>query len=269
MQRQGATAAIRPSRLTAGLIVLLLASSPAVAEEGFSHDDWTAVLQRFVDDRGLVDYRGLAADRSVFDRYLQAIESCSPSSHPQRFPTREDRLAYYLNAYNAQVFNGVLARGPEEVSVWSGLISGLSFFVRMKIELGGESMSLKYLEDELIRDQFRDPRVHAALNCASISCPRLPRRAFDPRRLDAELDAAMREFVEARRNCAVDDRTRTVRLSKIFDWFASDFLGYERSEGNARPRILDYVNRYRDPDAQVPTDYKVEYLAYDKGINKQ
>jgi Protein of unknown function, DUF547 len=254
---------------TAGLTVTLLALSPAAAEEAFSHEDWTAVLQHFVDDLGRVDYDGLAADRAVFDRYLEAIRSQGPNSRPERFPTREDRLAYYLNAYNALVFDGVLARGPEKVSVWSGTISGLAFFVRMKVRLDGEEMSLKHLEDDLIREQFRDPRVHAALNCASISCPRLPRRAFDPERLDSELDAAMREFVAAPSNCRVDDGDKIVRLSKIFDWFSADFVDYERSQGVARPRVTDYVNRYREADAQIPAGYKIKYFDYDKAVNRQ
>lgn len=254
---------------TAVLAAMFLTPPPAAAGEPFSHQDWTAVLEQFVDDRGLVDYDGLAADRASLDRYVQALESVSPTSHPERFPTREDRLAYYLNAYNARVFHGVLARGPEKVSVWSGLISGLSFFVRMKIILGGESMSLKHLEDDLIREPFQDPRVHAALNCASISCPPLPRRAFDPQQLDAQLDAAMRGFVADPRNCSIDADRRTVHLSKIFDWFAGDFLGYERARGNARPTIIDYVNRYREPDAQIPAGVKVKYFDYDKGINRQ
>jgi hypothetical protein len=249
--------------------MLLALTTTAGAEEPFSHDDWTAVLEKFVDDRGLVDYESLAGDRAVFDRYIAAIEHSGPESHPQRFPSREDRLAYYLNAYNAQVFKGVLARGPEPTSVWRGLVSGLNFFVRMKIKIGGETMSLKRLEDKLIREQFEDPRVHAALNCASISCPRLPRKAFDPRQLDEELEAAIREFVADPRHCSVDPSRKMVQLSKIFDFFPSDFLDYEKSHGNTKPNMIDYVNRYRASDMQVPRSYKVKYLRYDKGINKQ
>ena len=181
---------------------LLVLSPVAAAVEPFSHDDWTAVLQEFVDDHGLVDYEGLAADRAVFDRYVTAIRSTSPKSHPEIFPSRAESLAYYINAYNAQVFHGVLARGPEPDSVWTGMVSGLNFFVRMKVEIGGEPMSLKRLEDHLIREQFQDPRAHAVLNCASISCPRLPRQAFTPERLDEQLDTAMRQFVADPRHCA-------------------------------------------------------------------
>ena len=112
-----------------------------------------------------------------------------------------------------------------------------------------------------------DPRVHAALNCASLSCPRLRREAFEGSTLEETLDAAMAEFVGEVRNCTVNDASRTVTLSRIFNWFASDFVGGGR-EGKAKA-LIDYVNRYRPPDAQIPRDYRVTFFKYDKRINKQ
>jgi hypothetical protein len=251
-------------------LALVCVSLTAAADLHFSHQEWTTVLQRFVDERGFVDYDGLAKNRETFDSYIERLERTSPESEPDRFSTRDDRLAYYINAYNAQVFAGVLARGPEQVSVWKGgLISGYRFFVKQKIELGGRTMSLKHLEDKVIRARFQDPRIHAALNCASISCPRLPQEAFLAETLDQQLDAAMREFVAEKRHVEVDNTRKTVRLSKIFDWFKGDFLDYERSQGNKSPNLLDYINRYQGSGAQLPRDYKVEFLPYDKGINQQ
>ncbi|MCH9648889.1 MAG: DUF547 domain-containing protein [Deltaproteobacteria bacterium] len=250
-------------------VLLLLPLSAGAATAPFSHDVWQTVLEEFVDDEGLVDYQGLAGQREVFDGYIEAIESSSPANRPELFPTPEHSLAYYLNAYNAQVFNGVLARGPERISVWRGAVSGLKFFVRMKVVIGGEKMSLKRLEDELIREKFQDPRIHAALNCASISCPRLRRTAFRAESLQEELEEAMREFVADPRNCRVSPDERKVYLSGIFDFFPKDFLRYEQSQGNPDPRLSDYINRFRGADGQIPRDYKIEYLKYDKGINQQ
>lgn len=243
--------------------------SSGLAAERFSHADWTAVLERFVDDKGLVDYGSLADDRTVFDRYLTSIEQVSPKSHPNLFPTDHEALAYYINAYNAQVFNGVLDRGPEQKSVWRGLISGLNFFVRMPIVVGGEKTNLKQLEDNVIRKDFKDPRIHAALNCASLGCARLPRKAFEAERLDEELDAAMEEFVADPRNVQIDDGRGVVSLSKVFRWFKSDFLDDERRRGNPDGSLIDYVNRYRASAEQIPSTYKVRFLDYDKRINKQ
>ena len=239
------------------------------SKQVFSHADWTTVLARFVDDRGFVDYQGLARDRAVFDRYIRAIEEASPASAPQRFPTRSDALAYYINAYNAHVFNGVLARGPEKKSVWRGLVSGLNFFVRMKVTVGGESMNLKSLEEKIILEQFKDPRVHAAINCASISCPRLIQEAFVPERLDQQLDAAMREWVNDPTHLRVDKASQKVRLNKIFDWFKGDFLGFEKRNGTQNATQIDYVNRFRSSEEQIPRSYAISFLPYDKGINAQ
>jgi len=252
------------------LLAILLSSAPGatVTASRFSHDDWTNVLFRFVDEHGLVDYQALAQDRVILDRYLSAVRSVSPKSQPELFPAPADQLAYYLNAYNALVFDGVLMRGPEEESVWKGgLISGYRFFVAMKVIVGGEKTNLKKLEDKMIRRQFQDPRVHAALNCASISCPRLPRKAFDPEHVDDELDAAMREFVGNEKNVRVDHASQVVYLSRIFSWFAEDFLTDEKGRGNERPSLIDYVNRYRSPEARISEKFKVRFLEYDKGIN--
>jgi Protein of unknown function, DUF547 len=260
----------RPSCAAAALAVLALWPLALHAAPKFSYEDWNRVLGKYVDARGSVNYDALAKDRGDLDRFLAAIEKTSPRSSPELFASKNDQLAYWLNAYNAQVFKGVLARGPERESVWKGgLFSGYSFFVGMDIVLGGEKLNLKKLEDKTVREGFKDPRIHAALNCASKGCPRLPQVAFDPEKLDEQLDDGMRGFVAEKRNVAVDDAAKTVTLSKIFDWFSGDFVAYEKAHGNPGGNQIDYVNRYRGSLPKVPRDYKVKFLEYDKGVNKQ
>ncbi len=239
------------------------------ANAAFNNDDWNTVLGQYVNEQGFVDYQALNQNRASLDRYVDAVKTQGPKSNPELFPTKNDQLAYYINAYNALVFEGVLNRGPEEKSVWRGLVSGLNFFIRMKIIIDGEKTNLKKLEDDIIRDGFKDPRIHAALNCASISCPRLPQIAFEAEILDQQLDAAIVEFVNDERNVRLDHEAKKVYLSKIFDWFEDDFIEYEQSQGNTNPSLQSYVNRYRNPDNQIPNDYKTEFLKYNKGINKQ
>lgn len=252
-------------------ILLPVPSGPTSDGSGgnapFEHKDWASVLERFVDDRGRVDYSGLAADRAALDRYIEAVEAVSPDSHPDRFPDRDHELAYWINAYNAQVFLGVLDLGTDIDSVWSGLISGRNFFVKRKITLGGERMNLKSLEDDIVRDRYRDPRIHAALNCASISCPRLPREPFLGARLDEQLDAAITEFVNSQEHARYDEAEETAHLSKIFDWFEEDFLDFEKRQGVSDPSLIGYVNRYRDTEIPAGTD--VDFISYDKGLNRQ
>ncbi len=249
------------------LISMVLLPFGAMANDTFDHSEWTDILSKHVDEQGLVDYKGLHADREAFDRYVAKIETISPVTHPDMFPTSADQLAYYMNAYNALVFKGVLKRGPEKKSVWRGLISGYNFFVKMKITVGGTKTNLKKLEDDIIRAVYKDPRIHAAINCASISCPRLPQTAFTGADLEQQLDQAMSEFVNSETHVQVNPGTNTVRVSKIFDWFKKDFLDYETANNNPSPSLLAYINRYRD--AKIPDDYKVSFLSYNKGINAQ
>ncbi|MFT7221453.1 MAG: hypothetical protein ACI8Z1_003075, partial [Candidatus Azotimanducaceae bacterium] len=136
----------------------------------FDHSPLALVLSEYVDERGNVDYLSLYKNREVLDGYTALLANSGPESTPELFQNREEKLAFYLNAYNALVIDGVLDRGPEKTSVWRGLISGYSFFVRMRVNIDGQRTNLKLLEDDLIRAGFRDPRIHAAINCASISC---------------------------------------------------------------------------------------------------
>ncbi len=257
--------------MTAQRIVLTaaLVATAAGAGEPFDHREWTSLLAAHVDDRGLVDYAGFAGDRTALEAYLARLTSTSPDSDPGAFPTPQHALAYWINAYNALTIRGVLDRGLDTPSVWGDGLLGIGFFTAERGVLGGRSFSLKALEDDVVRGRFADPRIHAALNCASISCPRLPRTAFDGETLEATLDAAMREFVAQETNCSLDTATGTVTLSMIFDWFEEDFLAFERRAGSADPSVLDYVNRYRAPGAQVPTSFHVAHRPYDKGLNRQ
>lgn len=237
------------------------------ASSSFDYDDWASTLERFVDDDGRVDYAGLRADRGSLDRFVEQIRGVSPRSHPDRFDTDADSLAFYINAYNALVFVGVLDLDPDADTVWGTTGTGLKFFGLNKYIIGGEKLSLKKLEDDWIRADFGEPRVHAALNCASSGCPRLPREPFLPATLDEQLDAAMAEFVD-RTVVASADGT-SVSMSKIFDWFRGDFLDWETSQGRPDATLIDYVNRFRDESKQLPADAKVTFPDYDKRLNRQ
>ena len=263
---------LRPPRATlwtALSLAAVLAAVPAGAAEPFSHADWERVLERFVDARGFVDYQGLAEDRGALDRYLARLRAASPESDPGLFPSPDHELAYWINAYNAWVFWGVLDRGPDLDSVWGFLGTGISFFSGMDIELGGRETNLKALEDEVIRARYGDARIHAALNCASVSCPRLPRHAFTGEELDAQLDAAMREFVTDPKHLRVDRGAKRVTMSKIFDWYADDFLADAAERGIREPNLLDYANLHRGAAGAIPRTWEIAFFDYDKGLNRQ
>ncbi len=251
------------------VLVAVTAAVPAafgVDSAVFTHDDWNEVLSRFVDENGRVDYAALARDRDALDSYLAAIAEAGPRSTPDRFPTRDHELAFYINAYNALVFAGVLNLGEDAETVWGGLLRGFSFFVKHKYRIDGQWINLRNLENKLIREQYGDARIHAALNCASTGCPRRPAMALEPGELDRSLDASMAEFATDERNVRIKTETRTVYLSKIFEWFRGDFVADEREAGNPDPTLIDYINRFRGDAPPVPRNFKIRFLEYDRSL---
>jgi len=217
---------------------------------------WTDVLAHHVDAQGRVDFSGLVKDRAGLDEVVKFIAAVDPASSPERFPTPNARLAYYLNAYNALAMYGVLDAGVPKRFGWFGRIR---FFVLRKFTMGGRAISLYRLENSVIRP-LGDPRVHFALNCMSVSCPRLPQSAFTANALDEQLAAAAREFAAEKRNVDVDDGRKELRISGIFKFYTKDFLA-------KAPSLSAYINQYRL--SPVRTDYKIVFDDYDWSINDQ
>lgn len=217
---------------------------------------WTDVLAHHVDALGRVDFSGLDKDRAGLDEVIKFIAAVDPASSPERFPTPNARLAFYLNAYNALAMYGVLDAGVPKRFGWLGRIR---FFVLRRFTMGGRTISLYSLENSVIRP-LGDPRVHFALNCMSVSCPRLPQSAFTASALDKQLDTVAREFVAEKRNVDVDDDRKELRVSAIFKFYTKDFL----TKASSLPA---YIDRYRL--AQVPANYKIVFDDYDWSINDQ
>jgi hypothetical protein len=238
----GCAISVPPPRMAAG--------TPAS-----SNASWAAVLTRFVDDRGRIDFSGLAMDRADLDRYVAYVASVDPKSAPAAFPGRDDALAYYLNAYNALAMYGVLQSGiPPELETIK-----VRFFYRDRLRLGGRNISLYALENSIVRP-LGEPRVHFALNCMVRGCPRLPRKPFEAPRLEAELDDAARLFLSEERNVRLDPARRTVSFSQILNWYEKDFLA-------KAPSLIAYANLYRAEP--IPPDWQVAFIPYDWTLNAQ
>jgi hypothetical protein len=245
----------------------------------FSHDAFGRVLQRVVDDDGRVDYAALKARPEDLERYYLLLTAYSPDSHPVLFPTEQSRLAYWVNAYNAAVMKTVLAHYPiasvEDLRPPLPLFflpekSGFFFFQR--VTFGGATTSLYALENSVIRKRFADPRIHFALNCASLGCPRLPRRAFSPERLDEQLDREARKFLAEERNLSVHHQRKVVRLSSIFDWYENDFVTwYRRQFPDRKATLLNYIALYvpadQAEDLRRAAAYDIEFMPYDWRLN--
>ena len=239
---------------------------------GFDYATLDRVQGRFVDEQGRVDYAGLKAASEGLLGFVQTLGEMSPESHPERFETPKDRLAYWINAYNALVLKGVIDVYP--VRSVEDIQPDFGFFKTVSFPVGGNSYTLNEIEHEVIRKQFQDPRIHAAINCASASCPRLPQTVFLPGILEAQLDAAMRAFVGDRANVWLDQKQGILHLPEIFRWFVLDFTDwYRRENGVVSATIQDYLKPYLDAEnrlylEQNPT-VRVEYITYDWSLNNQ
>jgi hypothetical protein len=168
---------------------------------------------------------------------------------------RDEQLAFYLNAYNLLVLQRVLERLRREPR-WPGSVSlpaRLRFFLLERRLVAGKSMSLYALENRVIRQRFREPRIHFALNCASRSCPPLPARLFAADELEKDLERLTQAFVNSR-EVRYDTAQNTLFVSRIFRWYRKDFA----------PGIVPFLRRYRD---DVPPDATVRYGDYDWRLN--
>ena len=233
------------------LAVLALAAPFATAAAEV-HDDFDAILRQRVSADGLVDYAAIKQhDVAKLEAYLAAMSKTAIGKL-----ARDQQLACYINLYNATMIHEVVGRLRDG---YSPAEKDFRVFKLPVIPLAtGENISLDHLEHEIIRKQFKDPRIHVALVCGARSCPPLLNRAYRAGDLDQVLEANMKRFVNDRSRNQVDDAKRELRLSKIFEWFADDFGG--------KDAVPAYVARYVGKDV---AGYRVSYLEYDWTLNAQ
>jgi len=220
------------------------------------YEAWSRVLERHVDEQGRIDFAGVARARADLDRFVAYVYEFAPDNAPQWFPGADHVLAFHINAYNALAMHKVLEAGiPETLAGWRRF----AFFLAGKVRVGGVRISLYDYEFRVIR-ALGDARIHAALNCMSVGCPRLPREAFRGEDLQTQLDREARRFFNEARNVLVDDSARVLRVSEILRFHRAHFL-------ESAPSLAAYVNRYRE--VPVPEAYRVEFIDYDWTVNRR
>jgi hypothetical protein len=209
--------------MAARLILALLLWLPLTAL-GFDQHAWDVLLKKHVvvldgGKASQVRYAGMAQDRSALRVYLEQLSKVRQEEF-DRWP-REEQMAFLINAYNAFTVEKILARYPDIGSIWDfGKLFGNPFKDEFFVLLG-QKRSLDWIEHEKLRQTYRDPRIHFAVNCASVGCPMLREEAYVAARLEAQLEAQARRFLSDRsRNRLREER---LEVSKIFDWFKEDF----------------------------------------------
>jgi hypothetical protein len=220
---------------------------------------WASVLQNSVDGQGRIDFWEVGGKPDAFHVFIRHIAQVSPQNRIEMFPKQEDKLAYYINAYNALALYGIIQKNfPND---FDGLTDRAKFFLLTKYVVGGERISLQKLENEVIRP-LGDPRIHFALNCMVKSCPRLPQGPFFATTLDEQLNTAAREFLNSPKHVQVDIEKKEIRLSSILKWYEEDFVNPDQAKS-----LISYINRYRQQT--IPESYDVEFLDYDWTVNQQ
>ena len=238
-------------------LFVVVTSGLAVAQTSETEDAWARVLNTYVDERGRVDFTSLQANPKDLQTYVDHIAAVSPRSSPGSFPGADAELSYYLNSYNALAMYNVIETGiPFSLA---GIFRKFTFFYWKEFNIGGEKLSLYDYENKIIRP-LGDPRVHFALNCMSVSCPRLPRVPFSADLLQSQLDAQAWQFFAESGNLRVDHARSIVEVSEILDFYTEDFLQTDTS-------LIAYINRYRED--QIPDTYTVQFIDYDWTINRQ
>ena len=227
-----------------------------------THAAYTALLRRYVSD-GLVDYASLKQRDGDLEAYLTSLRAVS-RDELMAWP-EADRIAFWINAYNAFTMRLVLDHYPLKSIRSIGLLPLSAFrteFIRLPAAGPGD-VSLDHLEHRILRGQFHEPRVHFALVCASRGCPQLRREAYRGADLDRQLAEATRAFLADRERNRFDPATRTLHLSAIFKWFGEDF---ERSSGS----VLAFVASYAPAEVAkglATGVVNVEYEPYDWSLN--
>ncbi|MBL8200298.1 MAG: DUF547 domain-containing protein [Chromatiales bacterium] len=232
-------------------LLLCLACLPAMASLPDT-EDLDAVLMRNVQN-GFVDYDGIRAD-PAFGRYLTGLATTAEGD----LDSPDVRLAFLINAYNALAIRGIL--DGYSPSSWFGR---RTYFKGRGYDLLGGKTTLDRLEHGRIVP-LGEPRVHFAIVCASLSCPRLASRAYDPATLDAQLEAAARSFANDPTRNRYDLKRRIAFLSSIFDWYQADFV---RAAGSAQKYLARYVS---DPAAArllAQDGFDVRFVDYDWDLN--
>lgn len=245
--------------LASGCSVTIPPPEDVVTPKSEPVEDWTNLLSNHVDKQGRVDFKGVQKSPKKLNNYVAWVGKYSPQSHPDKFPTADDRMAYYLNSYNALAMYGVIQKGiPKDLD---GFFKRLGFFFLTKFQIGGKFQTLYDYENNLIR-KLGDPRIHFALNCMSVGCPRMLDVPYEAKTLNKTLDDCAIEFFNSETYVQVDSSKKIARISQILEFFTEDFVNPKQS-----PNLIAYVNKYRKD--KIPETYAVEFIPYDWTIDTQ
>ncbi|NEQ30480.1 MAG: DUF547 domain-containing protein [Leptolyngbya sp. SIO4C5] len=224
---------------------------------------WNRLLQAYVDAEGAVDYRRWQAEaKSDLEDWLATLDGLETDPLAD-----DDKLALLINLYNALVVQQILQRYPlktirPQILGIPNWVAFLYFFMKPVHRLDHRRLSLNALEHDVLRQQFQEPRIHFALVCASVGCPRLRNEAYWPDRVRSQLDADAQLFINNPDKVRYDRDHQVLYCSKIFKWYEADFL-------QVAPSVTAYIQRYWQSEPQPDSQAAIAYLPYDWSLNQR
>ena len=244
------------ARLAAAVLLFL-----PITSFSFDHGAWQALLRKNViviegGKASQVRYDGMAKERAALQGYLASLSQVGEKDF-EAWP-RAEQMAFLINAYNAFTVEKILTRYPEIRSIWDfGKLFGNPFKDEF-FSLLGRRASLDFVEHGVLRKRYREPRIHFALNCASVGCPMLREEAYVAARLEAQLEEQALRFLSDRsRNRYAGAR---LEVSRIFDWYREDFEPREAFFGR-------YAAALGAPASGLPRGLPLTFLEYDWSLN--
>lgn len=254
--------------IVSGVITVWALTADLFAQSGTEHSVWDRLLKATVNEAGWVDYEEI---QQSWGNSLKTYITFLGITDIHNLPTDDARKAFWINAYNALTIQILLDEGlPEEVP--HAAFFGNNIFKQQTYLVAGKVRSLDEIEHQILRKQYHDARIHAALVCGASSCPRLRPEAYTADRLDAQLDEESRIWIQTgrnkqgRRKNVLNRADKVYRLSKIFKWFQEDFMGGRRGD------VLDFLLKYADNDTVDfvrKNHVTIRYLDYDWSLNSQ
>lgn len=234
----------------------------------FDYSTYAKVLRGYAVN-GRVDYSKLKHERQDLDEYVKSLESLSRENYEEM--SRDERIAFWINAYNVAAIQLVIDHYPLQKRFgWKALafpensIQQIpNVWDREVLEVFGEKQSLNHIEHKILRKQFQEPRIHLALVCASLGCPVLRDEPYDGTKLDAQLKEQVQNFLLDSEKVRYDKQTDTLYLSPIFKWFRCDF---ERIGGLTAFVKTHWPNETRE---KISENTKIEWLQYDWSLNEK
>ena len=272
------------SRQSSLVIVSYALAEKEAGKFDHTHSVFDSLLKKYVHN-AKVDYKGFISSREEFNAYLKGLGSVTEDEYESW--SQEEKLAFWINAYNAFTIKAIMDNYPihRGFSLVSLFYPGNSIrqidgvWDRLEFRAVGRMVTLNEIEHEILRKQFKEPRIHAAINCASIGCPDLRNEAYRSDIIEGQLDSASADFVNnSDKGVRINPAERTVKLSKIFKWFGDDFIeqyGNTSLFSDRSPKeraVLNFVMKYLKSEEEKQflkrDDFKVGYLDYDWSLNE-